>query len=282
MRSTDTSVPKPRVLYVDDQRGNLVAFRAALRRDAHIDLAGSGAEGLELMAAHTYALVISDQQMPHMTGDVFLSRALALQPEAVRMMLTAHADFAAVVRAINEGQISRLLLKPWDRDEMRALISTVGRLAEERREQASAESLKEEGPDAWPAHAGRGEVLDFHAIAEGVARCAGESSRLGAIRVRTLDSGGLVRCVDDLDASHLVATVLNLGGRPGGETALNLFDESPYTCLECVSSVAAPTPPRRLDLALGRLLALRNRGHLGVRSDERGRPAYRLTLPLAT
>src|SRR6266849_5820542 len=56
--------------------------------------------------------------MPGMTGAEFLARARALQPETIRILITAAHDFSAAVDAINNGEIFRILAKPWNRVEL--------------------------------------------------------------------------------------------------------------------------------------------------------------------
>jgi response regulator RpfG family c-di-GMP phosphodiesterase len=53
-----------------------------------------------------------------MTGAEFLARARALQPETIRILITAAHDFSAAVDAINNGEIFRILAKPWNRVEL--------------------------------------------------------------------------------------------------------------------------------------------------------------------
>ena len=59
---------KYNILYVDDEVDNLTAFTALLRRYYQITTAQSGEEALELLTQKEFALVISDQRMPKMTG----------------------------------------------------------------------------------------------------------------------------------------------------------------------------------------------------------------------
>src|SRR5260370_29638589 len=56
--------------------------------------------------------------MPGMSGAEFLAQAKALQPETIRILLTAAHDFSAAVDAINNGEIFRILAKPWNRVEL--------------------------------------------------------------------------------------------------------------------------------------------------------------------
>src|SRR4051812_16958328 len=57
--------------------------------------------------------------MPGMTGVEFLEQAMDLVPDAKRVLLTAYADTDAAIRAINEVDLDRYLLKPWDPPEDR-------------------------------------------------------------------------------------------------------------------------------------------------------------------
>lgn len=120
--SPSTGRPRPVVLYVDDQEGNLRVFRANMRRIATVHTASSGAEGLALLEQTPCPIVISDQRMDGMTGSEFLRQVRERWPDTVRFLLTAHADFNAVVEAINGGQIAGFVRKPWKREELGQLI----------------------------------------------------------------------------------------------------------------------------------------------------------------
>jgi len=49
-----------------------------------------------------------------MQGTELLKLARQLSPNTVRILLTAHADVNALQQAINQGEIYRFLIKPWD------------------------------------------------------------------------------------------------------------------------------------------------------------------------
>jgi thioredoxin reductase (NADPH) len=54
-----------------------------------------------------------------MTGVEFLEQAMDVVPGAKRVLLTAYADTDAAIRAINDVDLDRYLLKPWDPPEER-------------------------------------------------------------------------------------------------------------------------------------------------------------------
>ncbi len=112
-----------RILCVDDEPNILSALRRLLRAHGYrITVAGSGAEGLQLMATEPFDLVISDMRMPEMDGARFLEQVKQRWPETVRILLTGYADIASTVEAINKGEIYRYVAKPWDDNDMALIV----------------------------------------------------------------------------------------------------------------------------------------------------------------
>lgn len=101
-----------RILFVDDEVNVLDGFRRTLRREYEFDTAVGGHEGLDLLAQHTYAVVVSDMRMPKMSGEDFLAEAHQVQPDAVQMILSGQANLDSTVAAVNGGNIFRFLIKP--------------------------------------------------------------------------------------------------------------------------------------------------------------------------
>lgn len=110
------------VLYVDDEVGNLTAFKATFRRDFQVHTASSAEEGLALLAQHAVHIVISDQRMPGVTGSQFLATVKDRYPRTMRMLLTGYSDIEAVVEAINKGGIYCYCTKPWDPNDLKLRI----------------------------------------------------------------------------------------------------------------------------------------------------------------
>jgi FixJ family two-component response regulator len=116
---------RPRVLFVDDEPSVLDALAVNLRRGFEVVTATSGDLGLEYLQAQSdFAVVVSDMRMPKMDGAAFLARARELAPDAVRILLTGHADLEATIKAVNQGQIFRFLTKPCPRDTLRGAIDS--------------------------------------------------------------------------------------------------------------------------------------------------------------
>ena len=113
---------KPGVLLVDDEINTLIVLRSILEDEYVVHTAEGGQQGLELFSAHDIRLVIADQRMPGMSGVEMLCRMRVARPDSIRIVLTAYTDFEAVLKAINEGDVYRFVLKPWNPDEMLVTI----------------------------------------------------------------------------------------------------------------------------------------------------------------
>ena len=55
---------KPKILYVDDEKDNLFAFRSVFRRFYNVVTAIGATEAIELLENEEIDLVVSDQPMP--------------------------------------------------------------------------------------------------------------------------------------------------------------------------------------------------------------------------
>ena len=116
-------MPKPAILAIDDDRVVLNSVERDLRqkygRDYRVMKAESGPSALELVnqlkgRGDAVALFVVDQRMPVMSGVQFLEEALKVFPLARKVLLTAYADTAAAIDAINKVGLDYYLMKPWD------------------------------------------------------------------------------------------------------------------------------------------------------------------------
>jgi response regulator RpfG family c-di-GMP phosphodiesterase len=108
-----------RLLVVDDEAPILHALQRTFEAAGYqVTACADPAEALERLREKPYQVLSADYMMPGMTGAEFLFRAKALQPETIRILLTAAHDFSAAVDAVNNGEIFRILAKPWNRIEL--------------------------------------------------------------------------------------------------------------------------------------------------------------------
>jgi DNA-binding NarL/FixJ family response regulator len=121
----DAGAPKrATVLVVDDEPNVTRGVELALRH-APFELltANSAQAALALLRERAIDVVVSDEQMPGMSGIELLRLVRSEFPDAARIMLTGHASLDVASRAINEGRIAFFLQKPCSADALRDAIS---------------------------------------------------------------------------------------------------------------------------------------------------------------
>lgn len=125
------------VLLVDDEPAIVAALRRTLRgRGYRIFGVTDPLEAIDLLAREEVDLLVSDIDMPQMSGLDLVSRVRKDYPQVVRILLTGRGTLTAALRAINDGEVHRFLTKPWDDDELREVVSqALLRLDELRRQQ---------------------------------------------------------------------------------------------------------------------------------------------------
>jgi putative nucleotidyltransferase with HDIG domain len=111
------------VLFVDDEPNILRAIQRVLRNEGITVLTAASAEEALNILAHTEAhAVVSDQDMPGTSGVELLAQVRDHYPAIVRMMLTGYTAMDVAVEAINRGEIFRLIMKPWNDEELKTIL----------------------------------------------------------------------------------------------------------------------------------------------------------------
>jgi len=105
-----------RILLVDDDTLILHALSRILKSEGYEVIAHSDPE--QAAAEAGFQVVITDFMMPKLNGIELLSKLRRTNPAAVRILLTAAADFRVAADAVNRGEIYRLLGKPWTLSEL--------------------------------------------------------------------------------------------------------------------------------------------------------------------
>ena len=119
------------VLVVDDEPDVEALFRQQFRRDLRaqrfiMDFANSGSDALARIAStieQSLILILSDINMPGMTGLEMLPKVKEMRPDVPVIMITAYGDPETRRKAI-EGGATGLLTKPIDFTLLRQEIDT--------------------------------------------------------------------------------------------------------------------------------------------------------------
>jgi putative two-component system response regulator len=160
---------KFRVLCVDDEPDIVGTLRRAFRKDYDVVTATSGLEGINLIKTQPFDLIISDQRMPEVTGDMVLKCAMETQPEAIRILLTGYADMVSLVKCVNDAGIYKYISKPWEPEMLRlTVIRALESLALKKKITLFAAELKKGYIDVVTmlsvACEGRDEDTGFHVL----------------------------------------------------------------------------------------------------------------------
>lgn len=112
------------ILYVDDEAANLLAVQYAFEGILPVEIARSGEEALALLESRRFAVLLSDQRMPGMSGTELCARVRERFPDVVRIILTAYADLHSAIDAVNRGQVLRYVTKPVANEELEEVLRT--------------------------------------------------------------------------------------------------------------------------------------------------------------
>lgn len=122
-----------RILVVDDDPALRHALGAVLHRNGYkVEQAENGADALQKSCQEPFDAALVDYQMAPGDGLEFLSQLRRIQPRCVRLLMSGMLDFPVVMRAINHGDVSRVVEKPFRLEAIVAaleeLIAARGRL----------------------------------------------------------------------------------------------------------------------------------------------------------
>ncbi len=115
--------PLPLVVCVDDDEAMLATVVRCLRRE-QLDVRAtlSASDALAQIAQHDVAVLVSDYDMPEMTGAQLAGAARRVRPETVRILLTGKRTLETAIDGINQGEIFRFLSKPFENEHLRAAV----------------------------------------------------------------------------------------------------------------------------------------------------------------
>jgi two-component system probable response regulator PhcQ len=105
------------IVYVDDEEMSLKYFSRTFGDTYRIFTAANARDGLNLIQERgdEIGILMTDQRMPGEKGVWLLEQARRLQPQILRILITAFTDMDAAIAAINSGSIYKYVSKPWDR-----------------------------------------------------------------------------------------------------------------------------------------------------------------------
>jgi len=138
-----------RILVVDDEFAiRLMIAQVLHRRGYQVDTAEDGETGWEALQSKSYDLLITDNNMPKVTG-VELVKRLRSEDFALPVILVSGAMPTQELNRHPWLQVTATLLKPFSGDELLEIVKKVLRETGSTREQLEPETLWRNHP---PAH----------------------------------------------------------------------------------------------------------------------------------
>ncbi|MDA8178770.1 MAG: sigma-54 dependent transcriptional regulator [Deltaproteobacteria bacterium] len=159
-----------RILIVDDDAPMRSFLCTVLGEEGYrLEEARNGTEGLAMLSASDFDLVVTDLRMPGLSGLDLLREGKKTRPEVRWIVITAHGSIGNAVEAMRSGA-SDYLTKPLrDPDELRHVVRRVLREAEsERKIDLLSEELGRQFPPAETIFLGE-KMAQVRKLVQGVA-----------------------------------------------------------------------------------------------------------------
>ena len=116
----------PKVLVLDDEPKVLSGLKRALRKEPYELLCATTAEeAFAILHEWPIDVVISDQDMPGMTGTAFLAQVRQAYPSTCRFILTGKATLDVALQAINDDAVRQFFTKPCDPETLAQSIRNI-------------------------------------------------------------------------------------------------------------------------------------------------------------
>lgn len=114
------------ILIVDDDHEELKALFSTIQQAEQLKSELSSAKdskgALYLLEKRNFDLILTDYKMPDMDGVELLKLVKEKYPKILRMLITGYPDIELTKKAVNNAAVHHFIEKPWDNDELVAVI----------------------------------------------------------------------------------------------------------------------------------------------------------------
>lgn len=121
---------KPTLLLIDDEERILRSLRMLFFTGYNVHMTTDPHEAIRVLRDEQVHVIVSDQRMPIMQGSELLRIARETSPATMRILLTGYSDLEASIASVNEGEVFRYLMKPWNGDEVKQVVAEAAAIAE--------------------------------------------------------------------------------------------------------------------------------------------------------
>ncbi|HYX29996.1 MAG TPA: EAL domain-containing protein [Pyrinomonadaceae bacterium] len=113
---------KPRILIIDDDDEIRSVLDEALTNSYECSACNSARDALSLLATRSFDLILTDINMPQMSGLAMMPYLTNLAPDAVVVMISGQLMIESAIEAMRAGAFD-YVTKPFDLDQVRAVVS---------------------------------------------------------------------------------------------------------------------------------------------------------------
>lgn len=117
---------KRSIFYFDDEEQALELFLEMFRKDYDVRTSSTLSEARRLLSERPADIIISDQNMPEISGTEFLAEMAKAYPQSYRIMLTGSMLAGEAIPEILSGIVQLFMPKPWTEEEMRRVLERAG------------------------------------------------------------------------------------------------------------------------------------------------------------
>jgi DNA-binding NtrC family response regulator len=109
-----------KIMIIDDEESILKSLQRSLRsrEDWDVEVYADPQQALRRLQTNIFDVVISDCNMPGISGLDLFQELKELQPDAVRILLTGMVNVETVIAAVNKAGAFRFISKPWEDEEL--------------------------------------------------------------------------------------------------------------------------------------------------------------------
>jgi|ERR1043165_317526 DNA-binding NtrC family response regulator len=117
---------KRSIFYFDDEEQSLNLFQEMFGAEYDVRVAARLSEARRMLSERPADVIISDQNMPEISGTEFLAEAAKEYPRSYRVMLTGSMLAGEAIPEILSGIVQFFIPKPWTEEEMRRALERAG------------------------------------------------------------------------------------------------------------------------------------------------------------
>ncbi len=121
---------KPILLLIDDEERIVRSLRMLFFTSYDVRTTTDPNEAIRILRDEKVHVIVSDQRMPVMQGSELLRIARETSPATMRILLTGYSDLEASSASVNEGEVFRYLMKPWNPEEVKKVVAEAAAIAE--------------------------------------------------------------------------------------------------------------------------------------------------------